>query len=130
MQRSEDGGIASEQLEFVPRAFFELGRRNLFGKNRSVNVFARVSLRPKETLFFTDPGSALGERRKTVAFSEYRLLGTFRESRALGTGPTSADHLLEPGELRARFDVDGWDVLFYEETSEPEAVARLAARKN
>ena len=50
--------------------------------------------------------------------------------RALGTGPTSPDHLLEPGELRARFDVAGWDVLFYEETREPEAVARLAARRS
>ena len=49
--------------------------------------------------------------------------------RALGTGPTSPDHLLEPDELRSRFDVDGWDVLFYEETSAPEAVARLAARR-
>ena len=50
--------------------------------------------------------------------------------RALGTGPTSADHLLEPGELRSRFDVDGWDVLFYEERLGPEAVARLAARRS
>src|SRR5262245_26425209 len=50
--------------------------------------------------------------------------------RALGIGPTSPEHLLEPGELRARFDVDGWEVLFYEETREPEAVARLAARRS
>ena len=47
--------------------------------------------------------------------------------RALGTGPTSADHLLEPGELRERFE--GWRVLAYEETRQPEAVARLAARR-
>ena len=47
--------------------------------------------------------------------------------RALGAGPTSPDHLLEPGELRARFD--GWTVMAYEETHEPEAVARLAARR-
>ena len=47
--------------------------------------------------------------------------------RALRTGPTSPDHLLEPGELHRRFD--DWDVLFYEETFEPEAVARLAARR-
>src|SRR5262249_36707109 len=50
--------------------------------------------------------------------------------RALGTGPTSPDHLLEPGELRSRFEVAGWEVLFYEETVEPEAVARLAARRS
>ena len=47
--------------------------------------------------------------------------------RALGWGPTSPAHLLEPGELRARFD--GFDILFYEEVIEPEAVARLVARR-
>ncbi len=46
--------------------------------------------------------------------------------RALGTGPTSPDHLLEPGELRRAFD--GFEVLFYEEVTAPEAVARIAAR--
>ena len=46
--------------------------------------------------------------------------------RALGTGPTSPDHLLEPGELRQAFD--GFEVLFYEEVTAPEAVARIAAR--
>jgi hypothetical protein len=46
----------------------------------------------------------------------------------LGTGPTSADHLLEPGELRREFS--GWDVLFYDEVAAPEAVARLAAQRS
>jgi tellurite methyltransferase len=48
--------------------------------------------------------------------------------RVLGSGPTSADHLLEPGELRDRFSA--WDVLFYEEVASPEAVARLAAQRS
>jgi len=47
--------------------------------------------------------------------------------RALGSGPTSPAHLLEPGELQARFD--GFDILFYEEVMEPEAVARIVARR-
>jgi SAM-dependent methyltransferase len=47
--------------------------------------------------------------------------------RALGTGPTSPDHLLELGELRRRFD--GFEVVFDEETREPEAVARIVARR-
>jgi 2-polyprenyl-3-methyl-5-hydroxy-6-metoxy-1,4-benzoquinol methylase len=47
--------------------------------------------------------------------------------RALGVGPTSPDHLLEPGELRGYFD--GFEVLFYEEVSAPEALARLVARR-
>ena len=48
--------------------------------------------------------------------------------RALGTGPKSPDHLLEPGELLRRFD--GFEVLFYEEVSAPEALARIAARRS
>jgi tellurite methyltransferase len=47
--------------------------------------------------------------------------------RAHGTGPRSPDHLLEPGELARQFD--GFEVLFYEEVSAPEAVARIAARR-
>ena len=47
--------------------------------------------------------------------------------RAFGVGPTSPDHLLQPGELRARFD--GFDVLSYEEIVSTEAVARLVARR-
>ena len=48
--------------------------------------------------------------------------------RALGWGPTSPDHLLEPRELLKSFE--GFEVLFYEEVSAPEAVARLAARRS
>lgn len=47
--------------------------------------------------------------------------------RALGVGPTSRAHLLEEGELRERFD--GLAVLFYEETREPESVARIVAQR-
>lgn len=47
--------------------------------------------------------------------------------RALDTGPRSADHLLEPGELLREFQ--SFDVLFYEEIATPEAVARLVARR-
>ena len=56
------------------------------------------------------------------------LYETFTEDqRAHGRGPTSADHLLMPGELARAFD--GMERLFYEEVIEPEALARLAARK-
>jgi tellurite methyltransferase len=47
--------------------------------------------------------------------------------RALGSGPTSPDHLLGRGELKAWFD--GWEVIASEEAATPEAVARLVARK-
>lgn len=48
--------------------------------------------------------------------------------RALGWGPRSAAHLLDPGELARSFE--GWETLFYEEVSAPEAVARLVARRS
>ena len=46
---------------------------------------------------------------------------------ALGAGPRSPDHLLEPGELRRQFA--GFELLCDEEVSSPEAVARVAARR-
>ena len=66
--------------------------------------------------------------RATLAPGGVMLYETFTTAqRALGTGPTSPDHLLEPGELRERFD--GLEMLFYEEVTTPEAVARIAARR-
>ena len=76
----EAGGAAEERLELAPRAFFEVSRRNLFGKNRSVSLFTRVSLRPR------DEQPARGVAAAAFAFSEYRVLGTFREPRVFGTG--------------------------------------------
>jgi SAM-dependent methyltransferase len=69
--------------------------------------------------------------RASAAVGGVVLYETFTTAqRALGVGPTSRDHLLEPGELRLQFGVAGWDVLFYEERREPEAVARLVARRS
>ena len=69
-------GDVGEDFEIAARGFFEAGRRNLWGKNRSMNVFLRGSLRPRD--FPGDP-----ERDGTgLAFNEYRVLGTWREPRA------------------------------------------------
>ena len=66
--------------------------------------------------------------RDAVASGGMVIYETFTVAqRALGWGPTSPSHLLEPGELRAQFN--GFDVLAYEETIAPEAVARIAARR-
>ena len=66
--------------------------------------------------------------RGAVRAGGYVIYETFTVlQRALGAGPTSPDHLLEPGELRARFD--GWTILFSEEVTAPEAVARIVARR-
>jgi outer membrane protein insertion porin family len=76
LRAGPDGG-AQERLEFAPRGFFDVGRRNIGGKNRSVNLYTRVSLRPKSPL----PD---GTERTGFGFSEYRFVGTFREPRAFG----------------------------------------------
>ena len=47
--------------------------------------------------------------------------------RALSRGPTSPEHLLRSGELRAAFE--DFEVIFYEEVLDPEAVARIVARR-
>jgi outer membrane protein assembly factor BamA len=65
--------LPTQQLEVAPRAFFEVGRRNLFGKNRSVNLFTRVSL------------GNLQEQTTSRGFGEYRVIGTYREPRVFGT---------------------------------------------
>ena len=72
------GGGAVEKLEFAPRGFFEIGRRNLWGKNRSINLFTRVSFRPSD-----DPADLAGNGNG-FGFSEYRVLATYREPRTFG----------------------------------------------
>ena len=75
--RAAAGGVAAEQLEFAPRGFFEIGRRNLWGKNRSIDLYTRVSLWPRG-------GPASEVSRTDLAFNEYRFLLNFREPRAFG----------------------------------------------
>jgi tellurite methyltransferase len=56
------------------------------------------------------------------------LYETFTEAqRAHGRGPHSPDHLLGAGELRAR--TAPLELLFYEEVTEPDALARVVGRK-
>lgn len=76
------GGVEFQKVEtseFAPRGFFEVGRRNLWGKNRSVSLFSRVSLR-RHGAITTDAGAA-GTEGKTDL--EYRVVGSYREPRFL-----------------------------------------------
>jgi SAM-dependent methyltransferase len=66
--------------------------------------------------------------RDTVKANAVVMYETFTvNQRRLGSGPSSPEHLLEPGELLQRFD--GFEVLYYEEVDAPEAVARIVARR-
>jgi outer membrane protein assembly complex protein YaeT len=74
------GGSAQDHLELAPRGFFEIGRRNLFGTNRSVNLFSRISLR--STDIFQADAPAIGDQtRSNLGFNEFRVIGTFRQPR-------------------------------------------------
>ena len=73
---------AVEDIEFAPRGFFEIGRRNLFGGNRSVDLFTRASFRRKND----PPDPELAQRTTTLGFNEYRVLGTYRGPQTFGLG--------------------------------------------
>jgi outer membrane protein assembly factor BamA len=79
--RSAEGGIVSEVFDLAPRGSFQITRRNLFGKNRSISVFTSVSLSLKDSQVFGEAGTPTISRK----FPEYRLLGTYREPRLFDT---------------------------------------------
>ena len=75
-----ESGQAEERFELAPRGFFGIGRRNLWGKNRAVNLFTRVSLRSRDIVLseggerFDRPAEGSG-----YGLHEYRVYATFRE---------------------------------------------------
>lgn len=79
------GGVEFQKVEtaeFAPRGFIEFGRRNLWGKNRSINLFSRVSLRRRtETVYSPETGAASDVTQHSL---EYRVLGTYREPKFMG----------------------------------------------
>jgi outer membrane protein insertion porin family len=100
--RSEElGGAVREQFEVAPRAFFEVGRRNLFGKNRSVNFFSSLSLHPKDSPFFADETAVTSGG---YGLTEYRVLGTYREPRLLDTAFDGFATLTFEQQIRSSFN--------------------------
>jgi outer membrane protein insertion porin family len=75
-------GVASERFEIAPRASFQVARRNLFGKNRSVSLFTSVSLPLFKEPVFGKQGNLINDR---LAVPEYRVIGTYREPRVFNT---------------------------------------------
>ena len=92
LRQEEPGGAATEVFEIAPRGFVEYARRNLFGRNQSISLFARASLRTRASTSQV----AEGEPEPTgYALRDYRVLGTYRKPRFLGT----ANDLLVTGFL-------------------------------
>lgn len=58
----------------------------------------------------------------------YVMYETFTRHQLLrGRGPTSPDHLLEPGELETHFG--DFEIIFADECTAPDALARIVARR-
>jgi len=97
-------GLPEQRFDVAPRGFFEIGRRNLWGKNRSLNLFVRGALRTSET-FNSDqapPGSTTAA--SSAGINEYRFLIAYREPLFMGlpfdfTGTVNVDQA-----IRSTFD--------------------------
>ena len=83
--RVGEAGLAEEHFELAPRGFFQIGRRNLWGKNRSVNFFTRVSLRSRDSVPVDPVPDSPDQVESDYGFNEYRVTGQFREPRAFNT---------------------------------------------
>ena len=82
LRATGDNGQAEEKFEFAPRGSFEISRRNLFGKNRAVTLFTRVSLRSRDVLVSDDGVQVEAPAPESrYGFNEYRVLATYREPR-------------------------------------------------
>jgi len=81
-----EDGQAEERFEVAPRGFFEIGRRNLWGKNRAINLFGRVSLRSRD-IILSDTGVRFDEpaEESGYGFNEYRVYSTYREPRVFNS---------------------------------------------
>lgn len=91
-ESADDGSGAIDQLDIGPRGFFAISRRNLWGKNRSVTLFGRVTLRREAD----DPDDP--ELTGAYGFNDYRGLFSYREPRAFGTsGDAQATAFIEQG---------------------------------
>jgi outer membrane protein insertion porin family len=76
-RRADD--TRDDRLEFAPRGFFEITRRNLGGRNRALSFYSRVSLKRQDNDDREDdaPGASDG-----FGFTEYRVTTTYRERHA------------------------------------------------
>ena len=81
-QRVDANGNAVEAIELAPRGLFDIGRRNLWGKNRSIAFNGSFAVRPEFT-------GVVG-----TGLREYRALGTYREPRIFGV---AADLMITGG---------------------------------
>jgi outer membrane protein assembly complex protein YaeT len=79
-------GSAEEHFELAPRGSFEITRNNLWGKNRSIDLFARASLKARDiTIAETGQPQTPPATESGYGFNEYRVLATYREPKVFNT---------------------------------------------
>lgn len=93
-----DEGNAEERLDIAPHGFLELGRRNLWGKNRAVTLYTRVSFRSR------DRRNSEGVVTSSQGFHEYRVQTTFREPRIFDTAADALFTASSEQALRSSFN--------------------------
>jgi outer membrane protein assembly factor BamA len=101
LRTSAQTGLPEQMLEISPRGFFEIGRRNLWGKDRSVDLFLRGAIRS------TDQVSTSGSSTTTTTttgFHEYRVLAAYREPRFMDLPVDLAVNGVLDQAMRSTFD--------------------------
>jgi len=91
-------GNAEERVDIAPHGFLELGRRNLWGKNRAVTLYTRLSFRSRDRL------DSEGVVTSSQGFHEYRVQTTFREPRIFDTAADALFTASSEQALRSSFN--------------------------
>jgi outer membrane protein assembly factor BamA len=76
-----EGGLAEDRFEVTPRGSIQVTRRNLWGKNRTITLFTRVSLRTRDTQPNASQLNPPEVIQSSYGFHEYRALASYREPR-------------------------------------------------
>jgi outer membrane protein insertion porin family len=90
VEASSDTEVAQTRFDAAPRGSFQITRRNLFGTNRSASLFSSLTLHP------------LGTQQS--GFTEYNVVGTFREPRIFDTLVDGLITLTVQQQFRSSFD--------------------------
>jgi outer membrane protein insertion porin family len=96
VRRRPRGG--ADRFEVAPRAFVELSRRNIGGRNRSLNFFSRGSLQ------LADVPAEIDDTGRPNDFAEYRVTATYREQNAFRTDTDVLIGVMAEQALRTTFN--------------------------
>ena len=94
--RETSDGNAVDTFLLAPRASFDIGRRNLFGKNRSLSLSTSVAA----NRLGLQPGAPLDTSSNVT---EYRVVGTFREPRLFDTPIDAFVNMTFEQQIRSSF---------------------------